>query len=541
MSPELQRVKGWRDDYACYAREALTVRTKRGLLSRLKMNPAQRRIHEVVEEQRKRLGRVRVAVLKARQQGSSTYFAGRLFWLANLWKEGVQSMAFSLSDEATVRLANMVRLFHSSLPEGARWPLERFNDHEIGFGKSNLQFWTGGRSAGDRGRGSTLGVAWLSEVQFLESAQELLSALVPAVPKEPGTEMWCESTARGGPTGPWYNFWVSAKAGEHDFTTVFLPWYLSDEYREEVPTGFSLSNERPAGGSFPSEVEYAAQHGLDDSQMLYRRKQIEGMSLMGGNGALAFSWEYPATEEEAFVGGTSDSFIGAAEVERARLRQLVHVDYRSLASVWGLDVAPPHGEAATALVKRRGPDCYSIERVRGLRLEEQVQWIVRQMEAEGPAMVNVDASESYGQVLAERIRTYGAVGQVVRSIQFGGRPDAPERFANKRAEMWYRGAQWLLGDVSIPNEQPVAGQPSLASEILSPRLKSTELKVQLESKQQMFARGVVSLDGADAWALTFAQAIDPGPEMNIRPHTAPVAPGLMGDTMSGVVTAPMRM
>ena len=516
----------------------MTVRTKEGTLTRLRLNRAQQRIHEVAERQRARLGRVRIAVLKARQQGSSTYFAARLFWHAYLSLNGIQSMSFSLSDEATVRLANMVRLMHGSFPEVLRWPLMRLNDHEIGFGKSNIQFWTGGKSAGDRSRGSTLSIAWLSEVQFLESAQDLLLAIIPAVPKVDGTEIYCESTARGGPSGPWYNFWVGAKEGNDDFTTVFLPWYLSDEYRQPVPEGFSLSNERPSGGAFPSEVEYAEMHGLDHEQMMFRRKQIEGMSLMGGNGALAFTWEYPATEEEAFVGGVSDSFIGAAEVERARLRTMVHADYRQLGSIWGLDVAPPHGEAATALVKRRGPDCYSIERVRGLRLDEQIGWLVGQIQAEGPALVNVDASESYGQVLAERLRTYGGIGNLVRSVQFGGRPDAPERFANKRAEMWYRGAQWLLGDVSIPNEVPIAGQPSLASEILSPRLKTTELKIQLESKDQMKARGVISLDGADAWALTFAQLVDPGPTQ--MPTRVPVASSVSGGMMRGTV-APIRM
>ena len=508
LSPLAQRAAAWRNDFALFAREAVTVRTKGGTLQRLHLNRAQQRIHAVVEEQRQRLGRVRVAVLKARQQGSSTYFAARLFWRAYLSLNGVQAMAFSLSDEASIRLAGMVRLMHTSFPEVLRWPMTRINDHELGWGKSLLQWWTGGKAAGDRGRGATLGAAWLSEVQFLESAQDLLSAIQPAVPKTDGTEVYCESTARGGPTGPWYHFWCSAKAGEDDFVTVFLPWYLSDEYRLPVEDGFSLSRERPAGGVFPSEYEYAAQHGLDDEQMMFRRRQIEGMSLMGGNGALAFSWEYPATEEEAFVGGVSESFIGAAEVERARLRQMVHADYKQLGAVWGMDVAPPHGTSANALAKRRGPDCYSLERVRGLTLDELVVWTVEQIQAEGPALVNIDASESYGMVFAERLRTYAGIGSLVRAVQFGGRPDGPERFANKRAEMWYRMAQWLLGDVSIPDEGVVAGQASLASEILAPRLRNTELKVMLESKDQMSARGVASPDGADALALTFAQLVE---------------------------------
>ena len=533
-----QRLRDWRD-FERFAREAVTVRTKRGVMSRLRFNRAQQRIHQTVERQRQETGRVRIAVLKARQQGSSTYFAARLFWKAYLSRHGLQSMTFSLSDEATVRLATMVRLIYTSFPEALRWPMQRWNDHEVAFGRSLLQFWTGGKSAGDRGRGSTLGAAWLSEVNFLESAEELLSALQPAVPKEPGMEIWCESTARGGPIGPWYQFWLSAKRGDDDFTHVFLPWHLSDEYRAAVPSGFRLSDERP-GGEFPSEVEYARRHGLDDEQMMYRRKAIEGMSLMGGNGHLMWSWEYPATEEEAFIGGTSDSFIGAAEVERARLRHLVEADFRPLGAVWGIDVAPPHGSSATALAKRRGPLNYHLERVRGLTLDELVRWTVERMEAEGPAVVNVDASESYGMVFVERLRQLGSWGQVVRPVQFGGRADAPERFANKRAEMVYRMAQWLLGDVSIVDEQPEAGQSALASELLTYRSKLTELRILLESKQQMLARGVLSPDGADALALTFAQLVDPGQGAVLKPTQASVMPSLTRGNLSGVVQAPVR-
>ena len=539
LSPFAARLDAWRQDFVRFAREAVIVRAKGGLLQRLELNRAQQRIHEAIERQRAAIGRTRIAVLKARQQGSSTYFAARLYWMAYLARQGIQSMTFSLSDEATVRLANMVRLMHAHIPDALSWPIERMNDHEIGFGKTVLQFWTGGKAAGDRGRGATLNAAWLSEVNFLESAEDLLSALQPAVPKEPGMEIWCESTARGGPVGPWYQFWLSAKRGDDDFTTVFLPWHLSDEYRAEVPLGFRLSAERPEGGSFPSEVDYAREHGLDDEQMMYRRKAIEGMSLMGGNGHLLWSWEYPATEEEAFVGGTSDSFIGAAEVERARLRQLIRQDFRALGEVWGLDVAPPHGSSATVLVKRRGPIQYDIQRKRGLHLDEQVHWLVSEIGEGSPAVVNVDASESYGMVLAERLRTFGGIREVVRPVQFGARADAPDRFANKRAEMVYRMAQWLLGEVSIVDEVPQTGQAALASELLTYRLKLTELKVLLESKQQMAARGVASPDGADALALTFAQQVDPGAPM--AAHVVPVGERSMGAMMPAVASeAPMR-
>jgi hypothetical protein len=41
------------------------------------LNPAQRKLHEIIEQQRAKTGRLRVIVLKARQLGVSTYVAAR--------------------------------------------------------------------------------------------------------------------------------------------------------------------------------------------------------------------------------------------------------------------------------------------------------------------------------------------------------------------------------------------------------------------------------------------------------------------------------
>ena len=92
------------------------------------------------------------------------------------------------------------------------------------------------------------------------------------------------------------------------------------------------------------------------------------------------------------------------------------------------------------------------------------------------------------------------------------------------------------------NEVPEAGQAALASELLTYRLKLTELKVLLESKQQMAARGVASPDGADALALTFAQTIDPGAPT--AAHVAPVARSVVSELTGRPITstvAPIRM
>ena len=52
---------------------------KAGPLEPFLFNAAQRQLHQIIEEQKAKTGKVRVIVLKARQLGVSTYVAARLY------------------------------------------------------------------------------------------------------------------------------------------------------------------------------------------------------------------------------------------------------------------------------------------------------------------------------------------------------------------------------------------------------------------------------------------------------------------------------
>src|SRR5688572_2672121 len=62
-----------------YFAQVLKIRPKSGQVAPLTLNPAQLKLHHIIEEQRAKTGRVRVIVLKARQLGVSTYVAARLY------------------------------------------------------------------------------------------------------------------------------------------------------------------------------------------------------------------------------------------------------------------------------------------------------------------------------------------------------------------------------------------------------------------------------------------------------------------------------
>ena len=66
-------------DFSAYAPAHLKIRTKTGGIDPFVFNRAQLHIHSKLEEQKAATGKVRALILKGRQQGCSTYVAGRFY------------------------------------------------------------------------------------------------------------------------------------------------------------------------------------------------------------------------------------------------------------------------------------------------------------------------------------------------------------------------------------------------------------------------------------------------------------------------------
>jgi hypothetical protein len=91
-----------------------------------------------------------------------------------------------------------------------------------------------------------------SEVGFWPNAQQHAAGILQAIPDEPGTEVFKESTANG--VGNYFHKeWQDAEAGLSEYIAIFVPWFWSEEYRKEVPEGFTLDDE---------EEKYREAYGL---------------------------------------------------------------------------------------------------------------------------------------------------------------------------------------------------------------------------------------------------------------------------------------
>jgi len=122
-----------------------------------------------------------------------------------------------------------------------------------------------------------------------------------------------------------------------------------------------------------------------------------------------------------------------------------------------------------------------------------------------------------GAGVVDRLRQLGVPG--VHGINFASRPDGwtPEGqaplYANKRAEMWGRVKGWLEKG-ALPDD------PELAQDLTGVEYGyDARNAIQLERKEDMKRRGLLSPDIGDALALTFAWPLQP--ELDYRWHDPP--------------------
>lgn len=158
------------------------------------------------------------------------------------------------------------------------------------------------------------------------------------------------------------------------------------------------------------------------------------------------------------------------------------------------------GSDATAIVVRQGRDILSIDRHRKLDTMEVVGLVIHAIEEWKPDLVVVDQG-GIGAGIFDRLREQKF--RQVKGVDFGWSPRNPRAWFNKRAEMWGDLREWLR-TASIPNDR------LLKSDLCAPGVKFASTgAIQLESKQEIKARGGASPDSADAIAMTFAHACGP--------------------------------
>ena len=294
------QLKEYETDFSSFATDQIQIITKdasQGFIP-FTFNECQMRITEALAKQLEETGKVRAIILKARQQGISTYCAGRVFW-KTYFQQHSRSVVMAHDSATSDALFTMSKNLIKNM-KGDLTPRElTSNAKEIKLQSpayvdndaiGSYRLYTAGSP--EAGRGTTPTIAHLSEVAFWQHDEKILAGLFQGISQAAGTEVILESTANGA-QGEFYRLWKGAVAGDNEYLPIFLPWFITPEYRRQAPDNMELDIEEEA---------LQEKYGLDEDQLYWRRLKIaEG-------GKLKFQQEYPATADEAFIVSGSNVF-----------------------------------------------------------------------------------------------------------------------------------------------------------------------------------------------------------------------------------------
>lgn len=201
--------------------------------------------------------------------------------------------------------------------------------------------------------------------------------------------------------------------------------------------------------------------------------------------------EFPLADE--------DTIIPFELMEAALNRDVEATMYRP---IWGLDVGR-FGSDPSALAKRKGNTL--IEKVRSWKGLDTMQLVGRVKDeyestplTQRPSVICVD-SIGIGAGVADRL---AELKLPTRGVNVSESPALGQLYANLRAELWFKGRDWLER-----RDSNLANDTDLGEELVRVRYKfhPSNGKRLAESKEDMKKRGMPSPNKADAFLLTFAE------------------------------------
>lgn len=501
MTPEEQaKTLRLRDDFEFFARNCLFIRTKSGAVVPFKLNRAQKVLHEKLEAQRRKAGRVRAIILKGRQLGASTYIQGRFYW--RLWGgKGLKAFILTHEQDATDNMFKMAQRFHENAPVFVRPRTSAANAKELSFADNDCSYSVATAGTKGVGRSSTLQLFHGSEAGFWPNAETHIDGAFQAIADADGTERLLESTANG--IGNVYQRrYAAAARGDSDEEAIFIPWFWGEDYTREA------SDWQPG----VEWATYGKQFGLSLEQLYWAFCKNRDMATAVGEPedkpCWKFKQEYPATAEEAFQ-TAGNSFVPSDKVAAARKATVVGLG----PMIIGLDPARGGGDKTGVIdrIGRRlgGQVC---ERWDDKDLMVVAGKTVALLRRYPQAVVNVDVG-GLGAGVYDRLAEMG-YSHRVNAVNFGASPlgigpTGDELYANRRAEMWDVKRAWYdtPGGVQVPDDDVFHADETSAVWGSGATRHSSNNELTLESKDKIRERLGFSPDLGDAAALTFAVPI----------------------------------
>lgn len=476
----LEKVQHLQGNLPYFSSQCLQIRTKQGQFAPFVFNKAQRYVHTRVERQKANTGRVRVLILKGRQQGCSTYTAARFFH-QTIFHPGTTTFILSHQAKTTGSLFDIVKNYHDFMPSVLAPELDASNQNKMKFAGIKSEYTVGTAGNEEIGRGLTIKLLHCSEAAKYTHTDELETGLFQAVSDMPGTEIIMESTANG-MNNMFYRKCMDAMAGRGEYELIFIPWFWQEEYTATPPEDF-----KPTA----AEDQLKAIYNLTDGQIYWRRLKVISLG-----DEWKFKQEYPMNPMEAFI-VSGDSFFKQNLVMDGRKNTLLD---QTAPMIAGLDCARTNDRII--MVMRQGRKV-SPQIEFEVSATDDISVVVanqcaRLIEKFNIVKLFIDYGSGYGIIDILRNAGYRSI---VQGVNFGQGATLKQIYANKRAEMYFEARDWLEdGPCDLPDNDDF-----MSDLLIIPQYKETTgSKKILEKKTVIKSLYGKSPDIADAFVLTFA-------------------------------------
>lgn len=200
-----------------------------------------------------------------------------------------------------------------------------------------------------------------------------------------------------------------------------------------------------------------------------------------------------------FTASASNVVIPIDLVTAAAEQEITPAAVAGLPVILGVDVAR-FGDDRSVITRRQGLYTAKPEVFTGLDTMALADQLMDRMRRYNPAAVFVDAG-AMGAGVIDRCRQMGFTN--VTEVSFGGSAINKDRYANIRAEMYFKAREYLERGGSLPQV------PELKSELSSIEYKFTRAgKIILQPKEEIKELTGKSPDMADSFVLTFARPVN---------------------------------
>ena len=188
-------------------------------------------------------------------------------------------------------------------------------------------------------------------------------------------------------------------------------------------------------------------------------------------------------------------------VKDVREAMIPKMDSSTSPLIIGLDIARA-GSDKTVFCLRKGRWVIKFEVIKGYDTVEVADKLTNYIKELHPARAFLDLGNS-GAGVYDIMKARGFAG-IVKGINFGGKAIQPDRYKNKRAEMYATANEWIKQElpVQLPNDDLLFEELTTIE-----RVKVAGDTLQLEDKELFKKRIGRSPDRADAFVLTFAEPV----------------------------------